>query len=184
MRAFVALGVEEPKVLDSIQAVQAKLRATGADLKLVERENLHFTIRFLGEISEAQASEAATRLGALSLKGGRAEVRGVGAFPSAASPRVVWCGMSPEGGSLVDSIASSVSGALQGIGEQERGEFKAHLTLARVRSPRGSQALAAEIRNCSALAFGLTDLVALRLKSSTLTPRGPVYSDVGVYPLN
>ncbi len=184
MRAFVALGVEEPEVLDAIQAVQTKLRATGADLKPVERENLHFTIQFLGEISEAEASEAASRLGALSLKGGRAEVRGVGAFPNAANPRVVWCGTSPEGESLVNSIAGSVSRALQGIGGQEKGEFKPHLTLARVRSPRNSQALAAEIRNCSALVFGLTDLAALRLKSSTLTPRGPVYSDVGVYPLS
>jgi 2'-5' RNA ligase len=57
MRAFIALEIPDLRVLDSIVAFQRELSATGADLKTVERENLHFTVKFLGEITPDQARE-------------------------------------------------------------------------------------------------------------------------------
>ncbi|MDE1853510.1 MAG: RNA 2',3'-cyclic phosphodiesterase [Thaumarchaeota archaeon] len=182
MRAFVAL--EAPgEVLDLLTGFQRELTATGADLKLVERDNLHFTVRFLGEITDALAADAVSRLSRLSLKSTRMEVRGAGAFPSPSRPRVVWAGVSKEHQHLIAPMAKAVIDSLEGIGEHDDRPFQAHITLARVRSNLNAHQLEALLRENSDRSFGTAQLTALKLKSSVLTPRGPVYSDIGVYPL-
>jgi len=183
MRAFVALEVDNPTVLDALVGAQMKLSSTGADLKLVERENLHFTLKFLGEVPDSLAEEAASRLKGLSSRGGKVSVEGVGAFPNPGRPRVLWAGVSPSDEGTVISIAGEVLSRLKGVGEDDQRGFKAHLTLARVRSDRGAQRLAAAIGELSSTKFGETNLASVKLKSSQLTSSGPVYRDVGVFPL-
>jgi 2'-5' RNA ligase len=182
LRAFVAVDVPE-KVLDALASFQGELSATGADIKLVERESLHFTVKFLGEISDSQGDESASRLARLALEKVDVEVSGVGAFPDPGRPRVVWAGVGPGEEALVAHIAREVSGALEGIGELDERPFRAHLTLARVRSSRNSRALGDLLRLKPGRSFGQAILSELKLKSSVLTPRGPVYKDIGVFPL-
>ena len=83
-------------MLDALLDFQQSLSKTGADLKLVEKENLHFTIKFLGDIADADVAEAKSRLGKTSIPGAEIEVRGAGAFPKATNPRVVWAGAAPK----------------------------------------------------------------------------------------
>jgi 2'-5' RNA ligase len=182
MRAFVAIEVPGD-VLDSLVAFQRELSASGADIKLVEKENLHFTVKFLGEITDAQAAEADSRLNRLSLRSARVEVRGIGAFPGPSSPRVVWAGVQKEQERLVLPTAKAVIDSLEGIGERDERPFQLHLTLARVRSGRNIRGLQDVISQNADRSFGMADLTSLKLKSSQLTPRGPVYRDVGVYQL-
>lgn len=183
MRVFAALEVPG-QVLDALAAFQGELFRTGADLKLVERENLHFTVRFLGEISEGDASEAKARLGSLSVKGELAEVRGAGAFPNLSGPRVVWAGIAKGDEEKVTSIARAVADSLAGIGEADTRPFVPHLTVARVRSGRNAAELSRAIRLSSDRPFGGVTFRELKLKSSRLTPEGPIYSDLGVFPLS
>jgi len=183
MRAFVALEISDLGALDSLVAVQQQLVATGADLKPVERGSIHFTVKFLGEISQSDSLRIDASLKALNLKGGVVEVRGVGAFPNVRRPSVIWAGVAPEGEAIIAPVAQSVLSALQDYGEEDRRPFRPHATLARVKSPRESAALAECLKNNSERSFGTTPLRTLKLKSSLLTPRGPVYSDVGVYVL-
>ncbi|MDG6957355.1 MAG: RNA 2',3'-cyclic phosphodiesterase [Nitrososphaerota archaeon] len=182
MRLFVALELPG-QVLDALTRFQASLAATGSDLKLVERENLHFTVKFLGEVTEAEADEAKSRLAGLALEGGEVELKGVGAFPDERRPRVVWAGVAGEHRMLVEPLAREVIASLEGLGERDTRPFQAHVTLARVRSPRNAGELAALIRGSSGVSFGSARLTELKLKSSRLTPAGPVYADIGVYPL-
>jgi 2'-5' RNA ligase len=181
----VALEIPEPKVIEALVAVQDQLAETDAELKMVERQNLHFTIRFLGEISEAQASEADSRLKRLSLAALEVEVKGLGAFPNPDSPRVIWVGVAGEHESLVAPVAKGVAESLVGIGERDDRPFVAHVTLARSRSRSRAHgpALVSLLRSNAGRSFGTAKLTTLKLKSSKLTPRGPVYSDIGVYPL-
>ncbi len=181
MRAFVALEVAS--VADSLVEFEKELAATGADVKLVERENLHLNLKFLGEISEAQAADARSRLGALALKGGDVAIRGVGAFPSPGRPRVVWAGVASEHESVVAPIAQQVIGALEGIGEKDDRPFRAHITLGRVRTGRNVRELGELIRHNSSREFGVVRFAELKLKSSVLKPGGPVYEDMGAYRL-
>jgi 2'-5' RNA ligase len=159
------------------------MSATGADLKVVEKENLHFTVKFLGEISEVQASEASTRLKGLSLRGAEVGVRGVGAFPSISRPRVVWAGVAQSDQQSITPLANTVITALDGIGERDKRPFQAHITLGRVRSERNVRQLERFLHDNSDMSFGLARLTELKLKSSQLTPGGPIYRDIGVYPL-
>jgi len=168
-------------VLEALAAFQDEIRATGADLKLVERENLHFTLKFLGEITDAQAAEVKSRLQGLNLKGVEVEVRGAGAFPSPARARVVWAGVAPEHEASVAPIADAVMSSLQNIGERDERPFQAHVTLGRVRSPRNSELLTELLAENRDRGFGRGWLTVLKFKSSVLTPSGPVYKDLGEY---
>lgn len=183
MRAFVALELPQTTV-DSLARFQGELEATGSDLKLVERENLHFTVRFLGEISDAQVADARSRLRTLSQSSVEVELAGAGAFPDLRRPRVVWAGVSEKDRLLVEPLARAVTDILEGIGEKDERPFQAHVTLARVRSPRNSRELVDLLRANSGRPFGAARLSELKLKSSSLTPRGPVYSDVEVFRLS
>jgi len=180
LRAFVAIEVPG-KLVDSLVDFQKEIPATGADIKLVERENLHINLKFLGEVSEAQAADAQSRLGRLSLKGGDMAVKGVGAFPSPSRPRVVWAGLAKENEALLAPIAQEVISALEGIGERDDRPFRAHITLGRVRSNRNLRALEELIRDNSEKEFGAFTMSEIKMKSSVLSPGGPVYRDEGVF---
>jgi len=183
VRAFVALEIPRD-VADSLIQAQKELEATGADVKLVERENLHLNLKFLGELSNAEVSEVTSRLGRLSLKGADVSVRGVGAFPTSARPRVVWAGIAPEDEPSVIPIAREVLSVLEGIGQRDDRPFKPHITLARVRSGRNMRELAEVLHRMAGREFGEVGLREIKLKSSTLTPSGPIYRDEGVYLLS
>jgi RNA 2',3'-cyclic 3'-phosphodiesterase len=73
--------------------------------------------------------------------------------------------------------------ALDGIGKPEEREFRAHVTIGRVRSSRNSEALVAFVRENTKREFGRTKVTSLKLKSSLLTPNGPIYKDVREYAL-
>ena len=182
MRAFVAIELPD-QVLDALVRFQGEVSSTGADLKLVERENLHFTVKFLGEISEAEASQACSRISKLPLRKMNVRVQGAGAFPSATRARVVWAGVARENVQQVSALAAQVISALDGIGEGADRPFQAHVTLGRVRSARNLHQLGDLLARSQDMQFGAAELTELKLKSSVLSPRGPVYSDVGVFPL-
>ena len=183
VRAFVALEIPG-SVVESLVQAQKELEATRADIKLVERENLHLNLKFLGEIGEAQASQVKSRLARLSLKGADVAVRGVGAFPTAERPRVVWAGVAPEDEHLVLPIAEGVITALEGIGERDDRPYRPHITLGRVRTGRNLRELVEVLRRNAGREFGSAGLREIKLKSSALTPSGPIYRDEGVYPLS
>ena len=182
MRAFVALEVSG-EVADALLGFQNELAATGADVKLVERENLHINLKFLGEISGAQAAEAMTRLEKISAKDSRIDVQGAGAFPALSRPRVVWAGVASDKDARVGLIAQQVLHLLLEIGERDDRPFRPHITLGRVRSFRNVGELSRLLKENSERRFGTMSLSEVKLKSSVLTPAGPVYKDLGVYGL-
>ncbi len=182
MRAFLAFEAS-PTVIQNLLSVQEELRNTGADIRLVDKENLHFTVKFLGEIPEDLVTEIDKRVGALSLPKMDVNVRGLGAFPDARHPRVVWAGVSPREGPLVSKTAQQVIDALKGVGQEDERRYHPHITVARVHSPKNKDALVKLIRDRSDTDFGRTEITTLKLKSSTLTPKGPIYRDVREYAL-
>jgi 2'-5' RNA ligase len=172
-----------PEVRENLMKVEEELKQTRADIKLIEKENLHFTVKFLGEIPDNMMEEIDKRIKTLALKKMEVDVRGLGAFPDAKRPRVVWAGVAPHDLAAVSSSGQQVIDALEGVGESDERGFHPHITLGRVRSPRNHEALVAVLRDCSTKDFGRTPITALKLKSSSLTPNGPTYRDVREYEL-
>jgi 2'-5' RNA ligase len=172
-----------PEVREKLIGAEEELRKTGADVKLVEVDNLHFTVKFLGDMPDSELDEVDKRVRPLALPRMEVDVRGLGAFPDDRAPRVIWAGVGYEDLDMVSKSAQTVIDALRGLGENDERAYHPHITLARVRSPTNLEALQALLGAYASKDFGRTPIMMLKLKSSTLTPRGPAYRDIKEYAL-
>lgn len=176
VRAFIAVDIDE-SIRQKLLAAQQKLAATGADLKLVEPPNIHVTMKFLGEVPDdkiSPISEALSRAVAGTVPFDIC-VKGIGVFPNLSYVRVVWAGVT-EGRNETIDIQRKIDSELKPLGFRPERDFVPHLTLARVRTARQKERLAAFVKEASGEDFGTTRVQAVELKQSTLTPKGPVYS--------
>jgi len=176
MRAFVAVDIDEA-VRRRLVAAQEQLAATGADLKLVEPPNIHVTMKFLGEVPEDKIGgiEEALKRSVAGTSQFDIGVNGIGVFPSLHYVRVVWAGIDEGGNELVD-IQRKIDGELQPLGFRPERDFVPHLTIARVRTAKNRDRLAAFVKEEAEAEFGMTRAQAVELKQSTLTQKGPIYS--------
>jgi 2'-5' RNA ligase len=175
-RSFLAFDIESDVVLNRLSSAQNLLVQTGADVKLVEPQNIHITIRFLGNITLALIEKIFEGMKKVQFTPFNVQIKGLGAFPNPNYSRVVWAGITTGAGQL-KSIFSQLEPCLRGLGfvPDHRG-FSPHLTIARVRSGRNKQQLAEFITKNANYEFGVFTVKCLRLKKSTLTPNGPIYS--------
>lgn len=171
MRVFAAVDVDDPGILSEVARVQKSLRVRG---RPVRPELLHFTLRFLGEIPEAAAAGAAEALSRVEFSGFGMRIRGVGAFPSPARPRVVWAGV--RGAGRLRELAAAVESALGGFAAAPAAGFRPHLTVFRVKS--GVRGIGGELEAFADHEFGSMEVSEVKLKSSALGPSGPAYSDI------
>lgn len=175
IRAFISIDIDDPSVLRNILSFRDALIATGADIKPVEEENLHITIRFLGNIPLSMVDDIHSIMSSVRFKPFKIHVKGVGCFPSITRPRVIWVGVS-EGYDELKRIHDEIEKGLRALGfRPERDEFVAHITVARVRSGRKREALIKVIEEYRDLDAGEMIVKSIRLKQSILTPRGPIY---------
>jgi 2'-5' RNA ligase len=143
VRTFVALLIP-PGWAAHLGALSTGLAAGTRGLSWVKQENLHITLRFLGDLDEAavdRASAAVSRSLALAIAP-RARLGRLSAFPNLRRPRVLWVGLS-EGEEAVSELAVAADEGLRGagFGPSDR-PFRAHITLARVREgARGLETL-------------------------------------------
>lgn len=178
IRSFIAVDVADKEIVQRIVALQRELLRTGADLKPVEPENLHYTLLFLGEQPKRSLDELAKRLESISAPCFQLELRGVGAFPREDSPRVVWIGAG-KGREELAALAYKVRELAKDIAQADE-EFAPHLTIARVKGPRNKDRVAEFIAGHKNDVFGVVQVCEVKLKKSVLTPRGPIYSDLYV----
>lgn len=176
VRSFIAFDIESSKVLSQVAAAQSQLLQTGADLKLVEPQNIHITLRFLGNITSAMVEKVFEAMKQIQFTPFNVQIKGLGAFPDLRYPRVVWAGIT-EGADKLKSIFNQLEPRLRGLGfAPDSKGFSPHLTIARVRSGRNKTQLAKFIAENVNYDFGFVAAERLRLKKSDLTPKGPVYS--------
>lgn len=176
VRCFISIDVEDEEILSRILKAQRALEGSGADLKLVEPQNIHVTLKFLGEVGEGKLEEVVEALKAVEFEPFRIALRGLGAFPSPGRPRVVWIGVA-EGAEETSSIYLQLEDKLAKLGFPKEGRgFTPHLTIARVKSGRGREGLLKVLQALKDEEFGRMPVKGVRLKKSVLTPRGPIYS--------
>lgn len=177
-RCFISVDVEEPELLAVLEDVQRRLEETDADLKRVERENIHATMWFLGDVRTGSLHELQGLVAGIAFKPFRAELKGLGAFPNQSRPRVVWAGIS-DGVEELTGIYESLEPKIVGLGfRADDHGFSPHITLARVRGGRNRDRLMEEISAQADTVFGDMTVKCIRLKKSVLTPKGPLYSTI------
>ncbi len=175
VRTFVALLIPKDWA-DYLARVESDLRAATSGLSWAKPENLHLTLRFLGDLGDSGVQRAgrAVERGAAEVPAFRARLGGLGAFPSLTRPRVLWTGLA-EGTEEASALALAVNRALMrdGFGSPDK-PFQAHLTLARVRE--GAQGLAALRDYAAAPVPGSAILDQVALMKSELHPAGARYT--------
>ncbi|TRO44254.1 RNA 2',3'-cyclic phosphodiesterase [Candidatus Bathyarchaeota archaeon] len=178
IRTFLAFDIEDQTILRRIMQAQKMLVSTGADLKLVNPQNIHLTIRFLGEIPLTMIDQIYEEMKKLVFSPFQIELEGIGAFPKPAYPRVVWAGIR-NGVKELKNVFEQLEPRLRGLGFQPDNKgFSPHLTIARVRSGRNKAKLAELINDLMDYDFGTVNSGHLKLIKSDLTPRGPIYTNV------
>jgi 2'-5' RNA ligase len=179
MRAFVAIPLPE-EVRAVLAKLQDELKTTGADVAWVEPENIHITLKFLGEITEEQraAFEAELRRIAAAAPAFTASLDAVGAFPTMTSPRILWVGMK-QGSERATALAAQCEEAARKLGLRSEGRaFSAHATLGRVRSPRHRHSLVERLRGAKWTPPPAWPASTVTLYQSQLSPRGATYIPV------
>ncbi len=181
VRAFLAFELENESVRKNLLDVQRKAVQTGADVKLVEPENIHITMRFLGDITLNMADKIYEEMKNIQFVPFFAHIYGLGVFPDLRFPRVLWAGIT-EGSDQLRYIFQQLEPKLLNLGfAPDSKGFSPHLTIARVRSARNRTQLGEFVQKNTKYDFGRVDARCLRLKRSELTPRGPIYSTLKEY---
>jgi len=162
-----------------------RLRSTRADVGWVRPENLHLTLKFLGQVEQTRLLAIAEVIGSVARSSVpfRLVLGGLGAFPSPRAARVIWVGV-PEGAGSLAGLQARLEAELEPLGfAREERAFTAHLTLGRVRGPGHREQLAAALISMPAELLGEMVLDRIELMKSDLRPGGARYSILHSLPL-
>jgi 2'-5' RNA ligase len=173
MRTFVAIEVSDQGVLNSISQVQAELNIKA---KPVEIHNMHFTVQFLGEVSEEMVRKISSELSSLEFTPFSVSFVGVDVFPKSSSPRVIWIGTNEGGAGELEKLAEMIRMKLSQLGFQPDKKFKPHVTIFRVK--KKIENVSNELQKFSTYIFGKQVISEVKLKKSELTITGPIYTDL------
>tara|TARA_B100001971_G_C18175227_1_gene529530 strand:+ start:209 stop:760 length:552 start_codon:yes stop_codon:yes gene_type:complete len=177
MRAFIAVDLVDEAIKQSILRLQKTLSQFGADLKSVEPQNLHFTIHFLGEISEQEVNKISILLNDLDVSSFRISFKGLGYFPNPKRISVIWVGVNDGRKEFVE-LAKQIEKKLEQLNYSSNRKFTPHLTICRVKTGRNKDQLIGAVEEFSDVDLGINTVSSVKLKKSLLTPEGPIYSDV------
>lgn len=184
IRAFVAANLDSG-LKAALARVQDRLKATRADVGWVRPENLHLTLKFLGQVEESRLGVIGEAIAAAATGCGpiRLVFEGLGAFPRPRAARVVWIGLS-HGAEALAELQARVEAGLESLGFAREGRlFTAHLTLGRVQSPAHREQLACALTSMPAEALGEMVLDRIELMKSNLSAGGARYSILRSFPL-
>ena len=185
IRSFVAIELS-PDTRAHIEEIQNELRASTTDVRWVRSEGMHLTLKFLGGIQEEQIPEIAEILTHCSAETGRfnLKIHSLGAFPNETNPKVIWIGVEDKSGRL-GTLQQSIEKGLAAIGfKEEKRAFTPHLTLGRLKSPKGRRALGQDLeasRECDCGTFTVQEIF---LYKSDLKPSGAVYTKLKTFALS
>jgi RNA 2',3'-cyclic 3'-phosphodiesterase len=175
MRLFVALEIPSA-VRENLAALLKSLRAVSPQTRWVRPENLHVTLKFIGEAPETKLAAIRSALGGVhSDQCVTLDFRGLGFFPNEKRPRVFWAGI--EASPILNTLAADIDMATEKLGiPHERRPFSPHLTLARFEAPGLMEKLLAAIQENSERSYGSLRTNQFHLIESKLKSYGAEYT--------
>jgi 2'-5' RNA ligase len=181
VRLFVALEVP-PTVRESLGEFLAVLRALSSQPRWVRTDNLHITLKFIGEVQPEKLGDIRVGLSAVhSDRPVTLDFRGVGFFPNEKRPRIFWAGV--EASANLAPLAGDIDRTLEKVGvPPEKRPFSPHLTLGRFEPPGVPEKLRAAIRENATREFGSVAAEEFHLIESKLKPGGAEYTTLETFP--
>ena len=183
IRSFLAVDPPQ-EIIDAIGMIQDRLRKNiQGDIRWVRPQGIHLTLKFFGTISESDVAnisrvvENTTSTIAPFTLG----IKRVGAFPDVKRPRVLWLGLDGDIDVLIQ-LQKEMDKGFQECGfQKEDRTFRPHLTLARVKEPKGVIGLAKIVEKSEDYKAGSFTVSSLTLFKSELTPKGAIYTKLALF---
>jgi len=176
MRCFLALDIpDEAKI--KINRVGEQMSIFG--IKSAKPENLHYTIKFLGDISEETVNEVKMKVREVvsGFQPFTLNIKNIGVFPNLSNIRIIWLG-GPE----LYQLQKAIDEGFSGLFKKER-EIVPHLTIARVRFLENKEKLVNFLEENKEVNIGSFEVNEIKLKKSVLTSSGPLYENQEVFQL-
>jgi 2'-5' RNA ligase len=156
--------------------LEAAMDRSVRGIRWVAADQLHLTLKFLGEVPEPKVAGIVEALRRIRRAPFDLSVEGTGVFPERGPARVLWAGCVGDAAELAEEVERAL-GPL-GFPREER-PFAAHVTIGRVKHPRAAR----EVRLDPAALFGRQRVASFSLMKSELRPAGPVYAEVAAFTL-
>jgi len=179
MRTFIAIELP-PEIKDSLAHLQDQLKTSGADVKWVEPQNIHLTLKFLGERDDKKIEKIIQILEETTKDKNsfQMHISSLGTFPKMNFPRVIWVGID-KGDNETREITKELEEKIAKIGiPKEDRPFSCHITIGRTRSTLNREKLVQELNKLADSSGGRNlefTVKTITLFKSTLTPKGPIY---------
>lgn len=177
IRTFIAIELPE-KIGSAISKVQEGIRSYGFKIRWVRPENIHLTLKFLGNIKETDTKKVGKTIFE-SVKGYKPislKAKGIGVFPGIKKPRVVWTGISDQL-NLLTELQKTLDEKLEEIGfPKEKRPFRGHLTLGRVKAKIDPKRLSDALKEFAKFESESFSADRVILYKSELKPKGAVYT--------
>lgn len=177
IRTFISIELPD-EIIEEAMRLQSLLKNKKFTGKLTEPENLHLTLKFLGELSQEQLSKVKSKLKKIVFPEFQATLTETGTFNFKSQPRIAWLKVS---GKQIFQLQKEIDEALSHLFPKEQ-RFMSHLTIARVKYVKDKQGFIESVQKLplKKLKFQIKEF---ELKSSELKPMGPIYKTLAVYKL-
>ena len=171
MRAFIAIDFPDEivKEIARVQGVLGNYKFTG---KVTELENLHLTLKFLGEVEEKKVEKIMERLRGMRFGEFEAKLAEIGTFSYDLNPRIVWVKV---GGKGVFELQKKIDEMMEKEGFAREERFMSHMTIARIKYVKDKEGFKDYVRNLGVKEIEFP-VKSFKLMKSDLREMGPVYA--------
>ena len=175
MRCFAAIDIDK-ELKEKIIILQKEISKIN-NVKLVERKNLHITLKFFGKVNENEIITIKNKIREITQQFHpfRINIRGLGVFPNLSYIRVIWLGVSENLVKIQEAIKTEFP-------DTTRKEVP-HITIARVKTGRNKDVIREFIEKNKDIKIGYMNIKNITLKESNLTEKGPIYRDIEIFSL-
>lgn len=177
IRTFICIDFSD-EIIKEVARVQESLENIKFTGKLTELENLHLTLKFLGEISLDKVEEVKKRLGEIKFDSFEVKLSKMGVFSKFGNPKIVWIKID---GKEIWELQKKIDESLKDLFKKEE-RFMSHLTIARIKYVEDRKGFRDYCENISVKKIKMK-IDNFKLKSSDLRPIGPVYTTLSEYKL-
>ena len=185
VRSFIALNLN-PEIKEYLTSFQASLNVPDTKIKWVKKNNLHLTMKFLGDISLEQAGLIKLALKEISSRYSPFIIKissNIGIFPTYKIPRIIWVGIK-EGANQLNKLYNSIETILYNEGfPRENKEYSSHITIGRVKFIKDKDNFIQILKRTEIRNLLSQEVKSIDLMGSKLTPNGPIYNIKAKFPL-
>ncbi len=177
IRAFLAIDLDDD-LKPKINKIIREFKQIDANIKYVDLQNLHFTLKFFGDIDTEGIDLISEKIENVikDFDSFTIKIKGCGAFPNKNRIKVIWVGLDED--EILKDLHDKLDKEFNSIGFDLDRKFSSHLTIGRMKSAKGKDKVKNTIETYNNIDIGTMEVNSIMLKKSTLTPSGPIYEDL------